>query len=103
MQPGDGAANSGNKPAAPNTQIITFPNAVVYAASTHYDFTKENDKQVNVRVLALPEEATVTMPGDLLENGGLHGPSGVNSAMVRKSFLLIKNDKGEVTEVKAVE
>ncbi|TAK45889.1 MAG: hypothetical protein EPO28_03145 [Saprospiraceae bacterium] len=71
--PSDGAANGGNKPAAPNTEIITFTNAAVYATSTGCVFSKENGKKVTGRVSALPEKATVTVPSDFLENGGLHG------------------------------
>jgi hypothetical protein len=86
---------------AETTEKVTYQNAVMYAASTDFYFTNEKGEEISVRVSNLPEEQTVKFPGNLLESGaGIEGPPGANPDMVGKTFFIVKNEKGEVTEIR---
>lgn len=105
-----GCGSSEKQPASPdpdntapaeNAEKVIYQRATMYAAATDFYFTNEQGEEVEVRVANLPEERTTVYPENLLEDiEGLEGPPGANPEMVGKSFLLIKNEKGEVTEIR---
>ncbi len=89
---------------AETTEKVTYLNGVVYAASTDFYFENENGEEVSVRVSNLPEEQAVKFPANLLESDSeIEGPPGANPDMVGKAFFLVRNEKGEVTEIRPAE
>ncbi len=100
---------SGGDSSQPGSSVETaekviFENATMYAASTDFYFKNENGEEVSVRVSNLPEEQTVKFPDNLLESDtGIEGPPGANPDMVGKVFFIVKNEKGEVTEIRPAE
>ncbi len=89
---------------AETTEKVTYLNGVVYAASTDFYFENENGGELSVRVSNLPEEQTVKFPANLLESDSeIEGPPGANPDMVGKTFFIVRNEKGEVTEIRPAE
>ncbi len=93
-----------NNPTEQTTNIeekVVYKEAVVYAGST--DFVFENGKKETIMIRVSNEENTIKFPGNMLDTATVEGPPGANPALVGKSFLIIKNSKGEVIEIKLSE
>ena len=87
---------------AGSTEKVIYKRATFYAGAVDFYFDDPSGKEVSVRVSHAPEDSGAVYPQILLESGdSLEGPPGANPAVVGKPFLLIKNAKGEVREIKA--
>ncbi len=87
-------------------EIVAYQGATVYAGATDYYFTDRNGETVSFRVSNIPieerpGETDILLPNDLLDPSEIiEGPPGPNPAKVGTSYLLIKNEKAEILELR---
>jgi hypothetical protein len=89
-------------PANTTSERVIYENCAVYALATEFIFKNMQGEQLLVQVANSPGERTTKIPDNLVAPvaEGQEGPPGANPALVGKAFFLIKNEKGEIIEIK---
>ena len=84
-----------------NQQPVTYVSATVYTGRSDFFFKDENGETITVGISNFPEDKGAIYPKSLLESSDtIEGPPSENPAMVGKKFILVKNESGEVIEIK---
>lgn len=85
-----------------NTMTAAYLSATVYAGSTVYRFMKA-DGEVFDFTDGNSEEAKIEVPANILEDPDeVDGPPGANPVLIAKTFLLHKDEEGEINKISLV-
>lgn len=85
-----------------NTLTAAYLSATVYAGSTVYQFMKA-DGEVFDFTDGNFEEAKIEVPANILEDlEVVDGPPGANPILIAKTFLLHKDEEGEINKISLV-
>lgn len=94
--------NKEGQAANDNTTTAAYLSATVYAGSTHYRFMQANGEILDITDGNF-EEAKIEVPANILEDDEeLDGPPGANPILLTKTFLLHRNEEGEINKISLV-
>lgn len=96
------SSNKEGKSVNDNTTTAAYLSATVYAGSTHYRFMQANGEILDITDGNF-EEAKIEVPANMLEDEEeIEGPPGANPILLTKTFLLHRNEEGEINKISLV-